>query len=179
MNSVLSATIERFYLYLPVILSFIASLPAVSAEEYRIGVVDAQAVLEQAPQAEKMSSELRKEFESRNREIIEMQKKLTEINERLTNDSVIMTQENIEKLEREKYKLSRDLNRAEDEYKEDLSYRRNEILVALQEEIIDAIQIVSEKNNFDIVLSEGVNWASPSVNMTQLVIEYLKKKAEE
>ena len=72
--------------------------------------------------------------------------------------------------------MSRELQRMEDQYKEDLSFRRNEILTALQDEIIEAIEIVSEKNQFDIVLTGGVNWASSKINMTPLVIEYLKNK---
>ena len=146
-----------------------------SAEEYKIGVVDAQKVLEQSPQAERMASELRKEFESRNREIIDMQKRLTEINEQLTNN-IELSDGDKEKLARDQYLLSRDLQRVEKEYKEDLSYRRNEILVALQDEIIEAIEAVSLKYQFDIVLNDGSNWASARVNMTPLVIDYLRKK---
>lgn len=152
--------------------------PNSHAADYKIGVVDARAVLEQSPQAENMAKALRAEFEGRNRELIEMRQLVTEMDVRLTDDSIMMTASERNDLERERYMLSRELARAEEIYKEDISFRRNEILTALQEEIIDAIRSVSTQYNFDIVLSEGVNWASNRVNMTPMVIEYMKSKAE-
>ena len=149
------------------------------AQDYRIGVVDARAILEQSPQAENMAQALRAEFEGRNRELIEMRQLLTDMDLRLTNDASILSDSQRSELERERFRLSRDLARAEEIYKEDISYRRNEILTALQEEIIEAIRAVSLQYKFDIVLSEGVNWASSRVNMTPMVIEYMKARAKE
>ena len=166
----------KYYLGLPVFLLFASLFTGASAEQYKIGVVDAMAVLKQSPQADKMASRLRHEFEERNRKIIEMQKHLTDLNEHLTNDAASMSEADADKLERQIYLLKRDVQREEDQYKEDFSYRRNEILSSLQKEIVKAIQTVSEKNNFDIVLTSGVNWASPKINITPLVVEYLKKQ---
>jgi outer membrane protein len=148
----------------------------VAADQYKIGVVDAMAVLEQSPQAEQMATELRIEFENRNRQIIELQKEVTDLNERLTNTAREGSQAETDRLERELYLKNRELTRMENEYKEDLSDRRNQILAALQDEIVEAIEAVSEQNQFDIVLTGGVNWAGPRVNMTPLVVEYLKNK---
>ena len=176
MKSSLLVIVARFCLYLSV-LSCIASIWNVAtAEQYKIGVVDAMEVLEQSPQAEQMATELRMEFEERNREIIDMQRLVTDLNERLTNDTLNMNETEMARLDRELYVKGRELQRMEDQYKEDLSFRRNEILTALQDEIIEAIEIVSEQNQFDIVLTGGVNWASTRINMTPLVIEYLKNK---
>lgn len=176
MKSSLLARNSSYYLGLPVFLFFISTFTAAFADQYKIGVVDAMAVLEQSPQADKMTTQLRQEFEDRNRKIIDMQKRLTDLNEQLSNDTAVMSETGSNKLEREIFLLKRDLKRAEDQYREDLSFRRNEILSALQEEIVKAIQTVSKKNNFDIVLTSGVNWASQKINITPLVIDYLKKQ---
>ena len=47
------------------------------------------------------------------------------------------------------------------------------IFVKIQKQIIESIQQVAEDNKYDLVLSEGVLYASPKVDMTGLVIEYL------
>ena len=176
MKSSLLSIITRYCLYLPVLSCVALFWNTATAEQYKIGVVDAMEVLEQSPQAEQMATELRLEFEERNREIIEMQKVVTDLNERMTNGTQNMNESEVARMERELYVKSRELQRMEDQYKEDLSFRRNEILTALQDEIIDAIVIVSEQNQFDIVLTGGVNWASARINMTPLVVEYLKSK---
>ena len=46
---------------------------------------------------------------------------------------------------------------------------------ALFPQIIESIQQVAKDNNYDLVLSEGVLYASPKIDMSGLVIEYLKK----
>lgn len=176
MKSSLLARNSKYYLGLPVFVFFASIFTTASADQYKIGVVDAMAVLEQSPQADKMTTQLRQEFEDRNRKIIEMQKRLTDMNERLTNDAAVMSDTERNKMEREIYLMKRDLQRAEDQYREDLSFRRNEILSALQDEIVKAIQTVSKQNNFDIVLTSGVNWASQKINITPMVVDYLKKQ---
>ena len=177
MNSFQLARNTRYLIYLPVFFLIASIVTAASAEQYKIGVVDAMAVLEQSPQAERMSTQLREEFEGRNKEILEMQKRMTDMNEKLTDNATSMNEADTTQLERNIYLLKRKLKRAEDQYKEDFSYRRNEILSKLQEEIAKAIQTVSKDNHFDIVLTSGVNWASPKINMTPLVIEYLKNQS--
>ena len=166
----------KYYLGLPLFFLFAFMVTAVSAEQYKIGVVNAMTVLQQSPQADKMATKLRQEFEERNHKIIEMQKHLTDLNERLTNEATTMSDEDSSKLERKVFLLKREVQREEDQYKEDFSYRRNEILSSLQKEIVKAIQTVSEQNHYDIVLTSGVNWASPKINITPLVIEYLKNQ---
>ena len=176
MKSFLLARNTRYCLGLSVFICITCTMTTTAAEQYKIGVVDAMAVLEQSPQADKMATQLRQEFEERNRSIIDMQKRLTDMSEQLTNDAASMSEPDANKLERNIYILRRDLQRAEDQYKEDFSFRRNEILSTLQSEIVKAIQTVSEQNNFDIVLTSGVNWASPQINITPLVIEFLRKQ---
>ena len=174
MQSIPFAALYRYCLAALIPVTFFCN--AAAAEQYKIGVVDTTAVLEQSPQADRMATELREEFEERNREIIEVQKQVTDLNERLTNSAAAMSETEKAKLQRELFIRGKDLQRMEDEYKDDLSFRRNEILTALQDEIIEAIEIVSEQNKFDIVLTGGVNWVSSRINITPLVIEYLKKK---
>jgi outer membrane protein len=69
------------------------------------------------------------------------------------------------------------LRRSQDEFRDDFNFRRNEEFAKIQKEIINAIQKVAKENNYDVVLSEGVIFASPKVDISSLVIEYLKKQS--
>ena len=86
-----------------------------------------------------------------------------------------MSEQESAKLERDIITKKRDLKRKQDEFREDLNYRRNEEMVKIQKQIIQSIQQVAKDNNYDLVLSEGVLYASPKIDMSGLVIEYLKK----
>ena len=149
---------------------------AVQAEDYKIGAVNAVRILEQSPQAAKLRSQIEQEFSPRDRELVSQQKKLKEMEDRLERDSAIMSETERKELEREIINMRRQLKRDQDQFREDLSYRRNEELSRIQKEIVQAIQTVAKQNNYDVVLSEGVLFASTKVDITDLVIEYLKKK---
>ncbi len=80
-------------------------------------------------------------------------------------------------LERDIINKRRELKRNEDEFREDLTFRRNEELAKIQTEIVNAIQIVAQQNNFDLVISDGVIFASQKMDMTDMVIQYLSEQA--
>ena len=87
-----------------------------------------------------------------------------------------MSESERKSLERNIINERRDLKRSQDEFREDLTFRRNEEIAKIQKEIVEAIQVVAKEHNYDIVLSDGVIYASQKVDMTSLVIDYLKKK---
>ena len=146
----------------------------VIAEDYKIGAVNAIRILEQSPQAERMRNSLEQEFAPRDRELVAAQKGLKEMEDRLTKDNAIMSTAEIDKLERDIINERRDLKRNQDEFREDLTFRRNEEIAKIQKDIINAINTVARENGFDMILNEGVIFASPKVDISQLVIDQLK-----
>jgi|TARA_B100000959_G_scaffold278016_1_gene335556 outer membrane protein len=148
----------------------------VSAEEtYKIGAVNAIRVLEKSPQADTARKMIEDEFSPRDKELIAEQKSIKDLEDKFKKDRAIMSEQESSKLEREIISNKRDLKRKQDEFREDLNYRRNEEMVKIQKQIIKSIQQVAKDNNYDLVLSEGVLYASPKIDMSGLVIEYLKK----
>ena len=147
------------------------------ADEYKIGIVNAVRILDQSPQARKTTALIENEFSPRNKQLVEEQKTLQTMEERLTKDAAIMGETERRNLEREIINKRRELKRDEDEFREDLTFRRNEELAKIQTEIVNAIQIVARDNSFDLVVSDGVIFASGKMDMTDLVIEYLSEQA--
>mgnify|MGYP006226338631 CR=1 FL=1 len=146
------------------------------ADDYKIGVVNAIRILEQSPQAEKMRKQIEKEFAPRDRELVSSAKKLKELEDRLTKDAAIMSESERKKLERDIVNQRRDLKRSQDEFREDLTFRRNEEIAKIQKEIVDSINQVAKSAAFDVVLSEGVIFASAKVDISQKVIDHLRSK---
>ena len=151
-------------------------MPDVIADDYRIGAVNAIRILEQSPQAEKMRNLLEQEFAPRDRELVATQKSLKEMEDRLTKDAPIMSEAERSKLERDIINARRELKRNQDEFREDLTFRRNEEIAKIQKDIVNAINTIARENGFDMVLNEGVIYASPKVDISQLVIDQLKKE---
>jgi len=148
----------------------------VFAENIKIGAVNAIRVLEQSPQADAARQLIEKEFASRDKQLVAAQKSLKAIEDKLAKDGAIMSESERKKLQRDYINKKRDLKRSQDEFREDFNFRRNEEFAKIQKNILEAIQIVAKENNYDVVLSEGVLYASPEADMSSLVIDYLKKQ---
>ena len=164
------------YIAVALLLAFNAFLTVAHAEDYKIGTVNAVRILEQSPQAEDLRAKIQKEFAPRDKKLVDSQKKLKEMEDRLNKDAAIMSDAEQEKLQKDVVNMRRDLKRDQDEFREDLTFRRNEELNKIQKEIVQAIQTVAKQHNYDLVLSDGVIFAGTKVDMTDMVLQYLKQK---
>ncbi len=146
------------------------------AEDYKIGAVNTIRILEQSPQAISADALIKKEFSSRDRELVAQQKKVKSMEDRLAKDGAIMSEAERKKLERDIVSARRELKRGQDEFREDVNFRFNEERAKIQKEVFDAIQKVAKDNGYDLVLFDGVAYASPKTDISDLVINYLKEK---
>lgn len=150
--------------------------PATFAADYRIGVVNPIQVLEAAPQAADTRKLLEKEFAARDRELVAAQKELKKNEDRLAKDGAIMSEGERAQLERTIVNQRRDLKRDQDEFREDVNFRRNEEFGKIQREIVTAIQAVAAEKKFDLILGEGVIFASDRVDITDEIVSQMKKQ---
>ncbi len=147
----------------------------VQAEEVRIAFVNSADILARAPQAEAARTLLQEEFAPRDAQLAAAQKKLRTQEERLSRDGMAMSDSERRRLEREVVTLQRDLKRGRDEFSEDLNIRRNEEFAKLQHEVSRVIVEVAKESGYDLVLENGVVYASDRVDITSKVIERLGK----
>lgn len=158
------------------VLAFALWAPAVLAEA-KIGYVNAARLLEDTPQAEAVSKKLKQEFAAREDELVAEQKKLQRLEERLSRDGPIMSEIERRRLERDLLSRKRDLRRARDDFREDVNIRRNEEIANLLEVVQDAIEAVGREQQFDLIVYEGIAYASPRIDLTELILERLRKSS--
>lgn len=157
------------------LVSMIVIVPA-GATDLKIGAVNAVKLLDEAPQKEAALERLKKEFEVRNRELVAKQKKLRGSEDRFNRDAAIMSEADRKALERDVLNQNRDLKRDQEIFREDYNIRRNEEFRKLQEEIAKAIVDLAEKKKYDLVVYEGVIYASDKVDITTDVLKLLKSQ---
>ncbi len=154
----------------------IVGVNSVVAEDYKIGAVNMTRILEQSPQAISAEEIIKEEFALRDRTLVEDQKKIKLIEDRLAKDGAIMNESERKKLERDIISGRRDLKRDHDEFREDVNFRLNEERAKIQKEVFDAIIKVAKQEGYDLVLYDGVAFASPKVDFSESVISHLKNK---
>ncbi len=144
------------------------------AAEVKVGFVNIARILQQAPQAEDARNRIQAEFAPRDRELLERQRAVREMEDNLLKNAAVMSDSERSRLESEMRSLKRELRRSQDEFREDLNVRRNEELSKLQRLVLDVIQELARAENYDLVASEGVAFASERVDITDRVLSKLQ-----
>lgn len=165
----------RNYLAVASLLMLMAAGSVNAAEAPNIAFVNTPQVLEQAPQAEAVRQTLKKEFSSRDAELIAEQKKIKSLEDKLTRDRLTMSEEQQRELERKIHSQQRELKRAREDFAEDVNIRRNEELAKMQREISKSIVALAREMEYDLILESGVIYASDRVDITEKVIQRLKR----
>lgn len=147
-----------------------------SAQELKIGVVNVPVLMESAPQAKIAMDALEQEFQPRQREIIAKQKEFEELTTKVQRDVAVMGETERRTAERDLRDMQREVTRLQNEFREDLNLRRNEELGLLQRSLLQEVQAYAQSAGFDVVLGDGVLFASPTVNITGFVLKAMEAK---
>ena len=150
----------------------------VSYAELKIGVVNIPAVLEKAPQAEKAKKRLEQEFKPRDNQLVSQQKEIQGLQEKLKKDGPVMGESQRNKLETELQNKIRDAKRSQQEFSEDFNAKRNEELGKLQRRIVEAIKAIAKDQEFDLILTDGVIYSSPQMDVTSQLQQKLSTISE-
>ncbi|RRQ20048.1 OmpH family outer membrane protein [Thiohalobacter thiocyanaticus] len=151
-------------------------LPLSVLAEVKVGFVNTSKLMEEAPQAQSASKQMETEFAPREKELISLQREIKQMEDKLARDGAVMSESERNKAERELLNQKRDLKRSQDEFREDLNIRRNELLSQLQKELNDAIVALAKEEGYDLVLFEGVVFASDRIDITDAVLERLRRQ---
>jgi outer membrane protein len=145
------------------------------AENYKIGVVDPNRVVERSPQYEAAGKALRGELEERERNLRQQQEQITVLQGKLERDASLMSESEMQRLQNDIRSRTRKLKYAQDEFQEDFALRQNELRTKLEKQVQEVVVELAKELNIDLVISEGLVYYSPRIDISDLVIERLKR----
>ena len=145
------------------------ALPA-AAQELKIGVVNVPVLMDRAPQTKAAMDELQEEFAPRQREFMAKQKELEDLTAKIQKDVSVMGETERRNAEKNLRDLQRDVARIQQEFREDLELRQNEALGNLQRSLLKEVQDYAQAQGYDLVVGDGVLFASTTVNITEEVL---------
>ena len=150
----------------------LAAFARTAVAEVKVGFVNSDRVMKEAPPAKKAQQKLEKEFEKRDQELQRLAKQLQGMQEALEKNGMTMAEGDRRNKEREFNELNRDFQRKQWEFREDLNQRRNEELAGVLERANKTIKQIAEAEKYDIIFQEAV-YASPRIDITDKVIKAL------
>ncbi|HEY0562516.1 MAG TPA: OmpH family outer membrane protein [Methylophilus sp.] len=148
----------------------------VCAAELKIGYVQVDKLLQEAPQTAESGKKLEKEFSPRSLELDRLQKQIRDVETILDRDRATLSDLDKRSKERDVSNLKIEFQRKQRELREDINLRKNEELSVLQDRINKAVTSVAESESFDLVVYGGVAYASKKIDITDKVLKLLGKK---
>ncbi len=156
--------------------SLVAFSAVASAAELKVGYVQVDKILQEAPQTSESGKKLEKEFSPRTQELERMQKQIKDMDASLDKDSLTMSETDRRNKERDVANMKLEFQRKQRELREDINLRKNEELSSLQDRINKAVTSVAETEGYDLVVYSGVAFASKKIDITDKVLKMLGKK---
>jgi outer membrane protein len=149
---------------------------AQASAEIKMGYVNFQKLLEEAPQTKTAMQGLENEFAPRRRELLTMQNDLKARDEKLQKEGAVMAEADRTKAEKTLRDAQREFSRKAGEFQDDASTRRNEEIGKVQRYLVTEIQGYASAQGYDLVLGDGVFFAKGPLDITANVLAVLATK---
>lgn len=150
------------------------TLPAMA--DLKIGYVQVDKILQEAPQTAESGKKLEREFSPRSQELDKLAKQIKEQETVLDKDALTISESDRRNKERDIQNLKTEFQRKQRELREDISIRKNEELSLLQDRVNKAVQTVAEAEGYDLIVYSGVAYAKKTIDITDKVLKALGKK---
>jgi outer membrane protein len=151
------------------------AVPAMA--EIKVGVVDYARLFEESPQAKVVRDTLQAEFGPRLQQLVTQENTLKQRSEKLQKDVATMTPDQRSKAEKDLRDAARELERKKGELQDDSNVKRQEEMNKLQRSLISEVREYAKAQAYDIVIAEGVIYATPTVDITAQVLQALNARA--
>lgn len=148
----------------------------VQAAELKVGYVQVDKILQEAPQTIESGKKLEREFSPRSQELERMSKQIKDLEAALDKEGLTISEVDRRNKERDVQNIKIEFQRKQRELREDINLRKNEELGSLQDRINKAVQSVAEADGYDLVVYSGVAYASKKIDITDKVLKLLGKK---
>ena len=147
-----------------------------NAAELKVGYVQVEKILQEAPQTAESGKKLEREFGPRSQELDKLSKQIKELESALDKDGLAITDAERRSKERDAQNIKVEFQRKQRELREDINLRKNEELASLQDRINKAVQSVAKAESYDLVMYSGVAYAADKIDITDKVLKLLGKK---
>jgi outer membrane protein len=159
------------------LVALMASLPISSAsasDSIKVGYVNTQRIFRDAPTAVKAAKKIEAEFFKRDQDLQRLAKQIQTLQESLEKNAVTLSESERRVKEKDLNELSRDFQRKQREFREDLNLRQNDENAAIIDKANKAIKQLAETEKYDLIVQDVV-WVSPKLDVTDKIIKALSE----
>jgi outer membrane protein len=158
--------------YFHILAGVVGLMLSANALAEKIGFVNTERLLREAPLSLKAQKKLEKEFSGREQDLQKLAKQARDLQAQLDKDGVTMADADRKNKERDLSNLNQTFQRQSREFREDLNQRRNEELTQIQEKAKKAILDIAKSEKYDLIIEQAV-YFNPKMDITERVMKEL------
>jgi len=148
---------------------------AMASGDLKIGYVSVEKLLTQAPQVEAVNAAMIDRFGGKKEELQAMEKEIQTMQENYKRNELVMTEDKLNELKGKLIGKVQTFKQMEATLSQEVATMRSQELAVLQKSVRDIINDIAKKENYDLILSEGVVFAADKLDITDTVLEEMKK----
>lgn len=146
-----------------------------AAASGKVGVVDVRQAIVATSEGKQASAELQSQFAPRQSELEGLNKQIADIRQRLSVGAEKLSADEGTRLQRQGEVLSRQLQRKQDEYQEDVNAAQADVVDRIGRKLVDVLDRYSRENGFVIVFDSSaqnspVLYKSTQIDVTQDIV---------
>jgi outer membrane protein len=146
----------------------------VFAADLKVGVVSVERILTEAPQVDAVNTSMLERFGPQRDELQKGEKDITKMQENYKRNELVMTEDKLNDLKKEIITKIQQLKQKEAQLTQEVGSVRNQELAVLQTQVRGIIDDIAKKGKYDLILSEGVAFSSPKLDITDKVLDVMK-----
>ena len=148
---------------------------ATAASDLKIGYVSVEKLLTQAPQVEAVNTAMIERFGGKKDELQKLEEEIKTMQENYKRNELVMTEDKLDELKNKLIAKVQTFKQMEATLNQEVSTMRSQELAILQKSVRDIINDIAKKDKYDLILSEGVVFASDKLDITDVVLDQMKK----
>jgi len=151
----------------------ILSSSAWAAEGVKIGVMNMRE-LEKSKKYQALAEKMQKEFAPREKELNALMKSYKDKSDKFQKDSSVLSEAEKGKQERELVATQRELQRLQNEFREDGAARQQEEMQKFMAKVRDVMQQLGKEERYDLIMyNDALTYATPTFDISSKVIAKL------
>jgi len=156
------------------VFSALAISSAVNAADIKIGYVEVEKLLREAPQVEEINAKMLDRFGAKKTELEKLEKEIKEMQENYKRNELVMTDDKLEELKKGIISKVQVYKQNEAVLQQEVATMRSQEVAVLQQAIRGVIADLAKSGKYDLILSDGVLHANKSYNMTDKVLDKMR-----
>lgn len=121
----------------------------------KIAAINMRAAIANTAEGKQASAQLETEFQARRKEIDDLNKRINDLQQKLTAGGTVLSDEERNRLTLEGQKLTRQIDRRQNEFQEDLNDAQNEIIARIGRRVVEVVGKYAPSNGYGAVLDDS------------------------